>query len=243
MDSNNRIALDIFSKLIRRIEIDSEHNSELYRAVINNSFVSSYLGEMLEEMGLDLYLNEKDGIFIAPKPNNNIFGYSNKELKDELSLQNNGELYLTYFIIFTLISTFYIQSNYKTEVEYVTTKSLLDKVTEKLTPLADNCSLSGEYEASFRNINSIWEGIPESLIKDNENVNYDDKRSRTKIAFINRTMAFLIKQKLVIKDSNTSRYYITGRFEYMIEKFFDDSNTNSILIDLLEEEIRREGLK
>lgn len=243
MDSNNKTALEIFSKVIRRIKIDDNTNHELYRAVVTNSFVRAYLEEMLEEMGLDLYVNDKNGVFIAPKPNNDIFGYKNEELRGELLLKNNSELYLTYFIIFTLISTFYIQSNYKTQVEYVTTKSLLDKVNDKLKPLSDSCTLSGEYESSFKKLYSTWESFPESLRKDNENVNYDDNRGRTQIGFINRTMSFLIKQDLVLRDSPTGRYYITGRFEYMIERFFDDSNTNTVLMDLLDKEIERERLQ
>lgn len=243
MDANNKVALEVFSKVIRRIKIDDNTNQDLYKSVIANSFVRSYLEEMLDEMGLDLYVDEKIGVFVASKPNNYVFGYKNEEIKDELGLKNNSELYLSYFVIFTLISTFYIQSNYKTQVEFVTTKSLIDKVTEKLTPLSENCVITGEYEASFKALNTIWESMPESLKKDNENVNYDESRGRTKIGFINRIMTFLINQDLVIKESQTSRYYITGRFEHMIERFFDDSKTNSTLIELLEEEIDREGLR
>ncbi|MDU1314241.1 MAG: DUF6063 family protein [Clostridium septicum] len=243
MDTNNKTALDIFSKVIRKIKIDDNTNHELYIAVVTNSFVRSYLEEMLEEMGLDLYVNERNGVFIAPKPNNDIFGYKNEGLRSELLLKNNSELYLTYFIIFTLISTFYIQSNYKTQVEYVTTKSLLDKVNEKLKPLSDSCIISGDYEASFKKLYAIWESFPESLRKDNETVSYDDVRGRTQIGLINRTMNFLIKQSLVMKDSPTGRYYITGRFEYMIERFFDDSNTDTVLMDLLDKEIERERLR
>lgn len=243
MDSNSKVALEVFSKVIRRIKIDENVNQDLYRAVLTNSFVRSYLEEILDEMGLDLYVNEKNGVFIGPKPNNNVFGYKNDELRNELGLKNNSELYLTYFVIFTLISIFYIQSNYKTQVEFVTTKSLLDKVTEKLKPLSENCVINGEYEASFKMLNEIWESMPESLMKDSENVNYSDARGKTQTGFINRTMNFLIKQDLVVKDIHTSRYYITGRFEYMIERFFDDSNTNVVLMELLEEEIDREGLR
>ena len=243
MDANNKVALEVFSKVIRKVKINENTNYDLYRAVMTNSFVRAYLEEMLEEMGLDLYVDEKNGVFVAAKPNNNIFGYKNDELRSELSLKNNSELYLTYFVIYTLISVFYIQSNYKTQVEFVTTKSLIDKVTEKLTPLSDNCVISGDYEASFKMLNATWIGLAESSKKDNENVNFEDVRSKSQIGFVNRTLIFLMKQDLVVKDTQTARYYITGKFEHMIERFFDDSSTNAILMELLDEEIDREGLR
>ncbi|MDU5107840.1 DUF6063 family protein [Clostridium sp.] len=241
MDSNTKIVLDIFTKLIRNIKINNTVNSDLLRVLITNSFVRADLEEILDMMDLTLFVTEKEGAFVSAKPNNTVFGFKNEELRNNLTLRNNTELYLVYFIIFTMISTFYVQSNYRTQVEYITTKSLLDKVEEKLKPLSDGCKIPSEYEASFKKLYSTWDGVAETLRKDKDIVNYDEKRGQSKISFINRTLDFLIKQGLVTKDSQTSRYYITGKFEGMIEQFFDDSNTNTVLMDLLNEQIEREG--
>ncbi|MGU8835477.1 DUF6063 family protein [Clostridium perfringens] len=241
MDENYKIALEIFTKVIRNIPINEKNNEDLYNALTRNSFVMTCLEELLSMLDLDLYINETDGVFVAAKPNNTIFGYKNQELKEKIGLRYNSELYLAYFIMYSVISTFYIQSNYRTQVEFITSKSLLDNVEEKLKALSENCNLSVEYESSFKNLYSVWSGMPESAIKDKDDVNFDEKRGKTKLSIVNKTLDFLVEQGFMDKDEHTSRFSINSKFEFVIERFFEDSNTNQVLIDLLEEEKEKIG--
>lgn len=244
MDANYKVAIEIFTKVIRNIPVNEKSNQELYRMLITNSFVKANLEEILNMLDLDLYISEVDGVFVVTKPNNTIFGYKNQELKEEIGLRNNGELYLAYFIMYSVIATFYIQSNYRTQVEFITSKSLLDNVEEKLKALSDNCKLGVEYESSFKNLYSIWDTMSESAVKDKEEVNFDEGRGKTKLAIINKTLSFLVKQGLMEKDEHTSRFSITSKFEFVIERFFEDTNTNPMLMELLEEEEQKmEGEK
>lgn len=241
MDSNTRTALEIFSCVVRNIPVNGKQNSELFSILKRDSFVESELREIVDMFELDLYMNEEDGVFAVPKVQNKIFGYTNEELKAQIGLKNNTELYLCYFIVYCTISTFYIQNNFRTQAEYVQPISLQNKVNDRLKTLSENCDLGVEEQTSFKKLYTVWTneyGTSSQSSKDTININ--DKRSKSQLALVNKTLTFLVDNKYMVKDEHNISYSITTRFEFIVERFFDESQGK--LQDMLDKELHAEGL-
>jgi hypothetical protein len=241
MDSNTKMALEIFSNMIRNVPVNEKINKDLYRSLLTNSIVAAELDEIVEMFQLELYITETEGAFVIAKANNKVFGYTNEELRSRLGAKNNKELYLCYFVIYCVIATFYIQSNYRTYVEYITSKSLLDRVEDKLTALATNTNIENVDDSSFKDMHKYWMNeMNESNNRNKETVDFNEKRGKTRLTLINKTLAFLVENKYMDKDEYTSRYSITPKFEYIVERFFDDAETKTVLQRLLDEEIEEQ---
>ena len=238
MDSNTKVALEILAKLVMNETINDKENKDLYKIIQTNYSVVNELQEMVELYELELYITDAAGIFIIPKINNKVFGYTNEELRHKLNVKNNKELYLSYFSIYCVISTFYIQSNYRTQVEYIDAKSLLNKVENRLRVLSNNADILSQKDFSFSEMYNYWTNeINESSSKNKERVDFSEKRGKTRIALINKTLLFLVDHQYMYKDEYTDRYSISKKFEYIIERFFDDVNTKTVLQELIDEEI------
>ncbi|MBE6049691.1 MAG: hypothetical protein E7214_03275 [Clostridium sp.] len=239
MDSNTKTALEIFSYLIRGIKVNNKNNKDLYRALLTNSIVNEELHEIVNMHDLELYVTDREGAFVIAKANNKVFGYTNDELRNKLGIKSNKELYLGYFIIYSIISSFYIQSNYKTQVEYITSMSLLNTVEKKLAAISSNDSLIETNEDhTFKAMYNYWSTeLIESNNKNKETVDFNEKRGKTRLSLINRILFFLVENEYMDKDEFTNRYSITSKFESIIERFFDDAETKTVLQKLLDEEI------
>ena len=91
-------ALDIVSALINGEEIRRNgENAGLYEEFALGTQVYDEVKLILKKLNLDLY-EYRDGLYITAGDNNQIFGYTNEELKRELGIKRNRELYLCYFI-------------------------------------------------------------------------------------------------------------------------------------------------
>lgn len=239
MDSNTKTSLEIFSYLIRGIKVNNKVHKDLYKTLLTNSLVNEELHEIVDMHDLELYITDKEGAFVVAKANNKVFGYSNEELRNKLGIKSNKELYLCYFIIYSVISSFYIQTNYRTQVEYVTSMSLLNTVEKRLSAIANNkTSLDSSEDHSFKAMYKYWDSeLIESNNRNKESVDFNEKRGKTRLSLINRTLAFLVDNEYMEKDEFTNRYSITSKFEAIIERFFDDAETKTVLQKLLDEEI------
>ena len=57
----------------------------------------------LKKMNLDIY-EYKNSLYVSAGQNNPVFGYTNEELRKELGVKLNRELYLAYFVIYNTIT-------------------------------------------------------------------------------------------------------------------------------------------
>lgn len=74
-------------------------------------------------MNLNIY-EYNNGLYISVKENNNVFGYSNEELRQELGVKVNKDLYMAYFVIYNTITEFYSDTISSTYAEFVKLKML-----------------------------------------------------------------------------------------------------------------------
>lgn len=212
-------ALEIFSSLITGEEISrtSKETSSLYDEYIDNPQVYDIVTLMCKKMNLSLY-EYKDTLYISPGNGNKIFGYSNEELKKEIGIKVNRELYLCYFVMYGVVTRFYTDSASETFTEYVRSEDIINAVDSMLDSTLKSInllSLDDVKENSFRAICGLWEELP--LIVSEENTTVKAARG-SKAGFVKMVFNFMEKQKLLYE--NDGRYYPTNRLKALMENYF-----------------------
>lgn len=210
-------ALDIVSILLNGGEISKKENIILYEEYENNTEVFDMVRKVFKKMNINLY-EYNYGLYISAGENNKVFGYSNEELKKEMGIKLNRELYLCYFIIYIIITRFYKDSSNYTFVEYIKLEDVVCAMDNALKSITDDLKVLNMEEVevnSFKEIALTWEDMP--IIGQGETT----RASRgSKSGFVKLTLNFLVNQELLIEED--SRYYPRDRFKALIENYFDE---------------------
>lgn len=210
-------ALDIVSILLNGGEISKKENIILYEEYENNTEVFDMVRKVFKKMNINLY-EYNYGLYISAGENNKVFGYFNEELKKEMGIKLNRELYLCYFIIYIIITRFYKDSSNYTFVEYIKLEDVVCAMDNALKSITDDLKVFNMEEIevnSFKEIALTWEDMP--IIGQGETT----RASRgSKSGFVKLTLNFLVNQELLIEED--SRYYPRDRFKALIENYFDE---------------------
>lgn len=211
-------ALDIVSVLITGGEIKkTNENAGLYGEFTTNSGVYDMVISILKKFNISLY-EYNYGLYVSPGDNNKIFGFSNDELKKELGVRLNRELYLCYFIIYNIITKFYNSSGSSTFIEYVKLEDIITAVDMNLKNITGNLiSLSMEdiEQDSFKEIALVWEDMP--VTTSEENMKRASRGSKS--GFVKLVLNFLVGQKLLLESEG--RYYPKDKFKAIIQEYFE----------------------
>ena len=214
-------ALEITSKLLMGESVDEKgSNALLYEEYSHNAEVYDILMQILKKLDIKLY-EYNNSLFISAGTNNKIFGFSNEELKKIMGLRLNKELFLTYFIMYNMITEFYKDSSNSTYLEYLRVDDVIKAVNASLAGLIDHRMgiVMEEAEAdSFKAIALLWDEMPD-VSSDDRNGVRAARNSRS--GFVKLTFNFLISQNLFTE--NEERYYPTGRFRAIAQNYFEDN--------------------
>lgn len=219
-DKNLSKALDIISALIigEDISRDNKETAGLYEEYTSNAEVFDITNAICKKLNLSLYEYEYS-MFVSPGENNKVFGYSNDELKKEIGIKLNRELYLCYFIIYNVIIWFYNDTGSYTFNEYIKVEDLINSVDSSLSETIKDLTvfnLSEVEENSFKMISLVWEDLPMVISEETT-----AKAARgSKYGFVKMTLNFLIKQDLIIE--NEGRYYPKKRLKALAKCYFEE---------------------
>ncbi len=221
MDNRNlEKALDIVSKLITGENVSEKGaNASYYQEYSNNAEVYDIVHMSLKKMNLNLY-EYNNGLYISAGENNTVFGYSNEELRKELGIRLNRELYLAYFVIYNTITEFYNDTSTAKYAEFVRIEDVISNVDKSVTGIIDKRAgivLDEIAENSFKQIALSWEELPAISSDDNTGVR---AARNSKAGFVKMVFNFLVMQELFVESRD--RYYPTDRFRALIENYFDD---------------------
>lgn len=217
-DKEMDTALEIVSLLISREPVSKDKNTSLYEDYQNNGEVYDMVQRVIRKLNMNLY-EYNYGLYISAGENNRVFGYTNEELKKEIGVKLNRELYLCYFIIYTIITRFYKDSRNYTFTEYVKTEDVISGVDITLSQIVKDMKVLNleEVEAnSFKEIALTWEDIP--VIGSGEAINRASRGSKS--GFVKLVFNFMVAQELMI--DNEGRYYPTDRLRALIENYYDN---------------------
>lgn len=213
-------ALDIVAKLINGEEIsrDEKNTKSLYEDYTTNAEIYDITNSICKKLNVSLYEYEYS-LYASAGENNRVFGYSNDELKKEIGVKLNRELFLCYFIIYNVVTWFYNDTGSYTFNEYIKIHDLIHSVDGSLAGVTSQLSvvaLNEVEENSFKMIALLWEDLP---IMSNEDTNARAARG-SKYGFSKMTLNFLIKQGLVIESEG--RYYPKKRLKALVQNYFEE---------------------
>lgn len=212
-------ALDITSKLIMGEEISRNTNIALYEEYNSNSQVYTCVHAILKKMNLDIY-EFNYALYVSPGENNRIFGYKNEELRRELGLKSNKELFLCYYIIYNIIMEFYTDTTTYNYVEFVKMEDVIATVDGSVSSIVDLSTgivLDEVEENSFKQIALMWHDLQAMSVEDSADVR---AARNSKSGYVKIVFNFLESQKLFTQVEG--RYYPTDRFRALIENYFDN---------------------
>lgn len=220
MDSRSLTkALDIAAKLIQGEEIGREKNRSLYEEYNTNPEVYEILSELLKKWNLSLY-EYQDTLYLSPGENNRVFGYSNEELKRELGIRLNKELYLCYFIIYIILMRFYSDTGSYNYTEYIRIADIVTDVDKKLGQIMDSLQIFVKEEVeeeSFKAIAMLWADLPVAL-RDEQQVR---AVKTTRSGFVKLVLNFMTAQQLLSEAQE--RYYPRKRLQALAENYFEEN--------------------
>lgn len=213
-------ALDIVSKLISGEEVSERGaNASYYQEYNNNAEVYDIVNMSIRKMNLNLY-EYNSGLYISAGENNTVFGYSNEDLRKELGIRVNKELYLAYFIIYNTITEFYNDSISTTYAEWVRVEDVIDNVDKVCSMIVDKRAgiiMDEIEENSFKQIALSWEELPATTVEDQSGFR---AAKNSKAGFVKMVFNFLVSQELFVE--NQGRFYPTDRFKALVENYFDE---------------------
>ena len=135
-------SLDIVARLINGDEIsrDDKNGRELYEEYTTNSQIYDITNSICKKLNISVYEYE-NSIFASAGENNRVFGYSNDELKKEIGVRLNKELFVCYFIIYNVITWFYNDTDNQTFNEYVKIEDIIKTVDAALSGVVNELSV------------------------------------------------------------------------------------------------------
>jgi len=217
-DKNLSKALDIVSALVMGDEVSRNgRNATLYNEYSTNGDVYDMVLLVFKKLNINIY-EYNYSLYITAGDNNRIFGYTNEELRKELGIKLNRELYMCYFIMYNIISTFYPDSASYTYVEYVKVEDIIASVDSSLSQVIGSLkvlALDAVEENSFKEIGLVWEDMP--VAGSEEGVLRASRGS--KAGMVKLVFNFFVNQGLLLEADG--RYYPKEKFKALTENYFD----------------------
>lgn len=214
-------ALDIYAALITGKEVSrmNPDTRELYEEYYSNSAVYDIVTKMMKKLNLNVY-EYNDSIHMTAGEGNRIFGYTNDDMKRQLGLRLNKELYTVYFIMYNILLLFYQDSASYQVKEYVKPEDVMEQVGTYLSAITSDLSVYSMdelEEESFKTIALLWDELP-MVTSDDREKNRASRASRT--GYVKLTFNFLVEQRLFVAVED--RYYPTDRFKAIVENYFEE---------------------
>lgn len=212
-------AMDIFAHLITGEVIGKTSHADLYEAYTSQAEVYDILDAVLKKSNLRLY-EYRNALYVTAGDQNRVFGYTNDELKKAIGLRLNRELFLSYFIIYDVMTLFYENSVSDAVITYIRTDTVIASVTSLLSGVLSGLPaiVQNEIEEnSFRTLALLWDGLP--MVTENEDVSTLKAARGSKTGFVKLVFNFLISQRLFVESGG--KYYITDRMRALMENYYD----------------------
>ncbi len=219
-ERNMSKALEVVARLINGDEIsrDDKESKSLYEEYTTNAEVYDITQAICKKLNLSVYEYEY-AVYVSAGENNRIFGYSNDELKKEIGVKLNKELFVCYFIIYNVVTWFYHDTESGTFNEYIKIEDVINAVDGTLAGVTGELSvvaLNEVEENSFKMIALLWEDLP---LMTSEETSVRAARG-SKYGFVKMTLNFLIRQDLMLESEG--RYYPKKRFRALVKNYFEE---------------------
>ena len=209
-------AINLFNKLLQHGQINIKDNADLY-----NDYVDTETYELLIKIAgtSNVFIKKVDEIiYLLPNIDNDLFGFSDKEIKDGLySGTNKSDLYLFQYIIIVILGKFYSSTGDNPKLlTHISINDLLNHITSSLDVVNKDENIGeieNTYEINIKALSIKWDGL---LIQDD----VVKASLKTKRGILLRTIKFLENEKLVNYYENEDIIKTTRRCDDIMKSFF-----------------------
>lgn len=209
-------AINLFNKLLQHGQINIKDNTDLY-----NDYVDTETYELLIKIAgtSNVFIKKVDEIiYLLPNIDNDLFGFSDKEIKEGLySGTNKSDLYLFQYIIIVILGKFYSSTGDNPKLlTHISINDLLNHITSSLDVVNKDENIGeieNTYEINIKALSIKWDGL---LIQDD----VVKASLKTKRGILLRTIKFLENEKLVNYYENEDIIKTTRRCDDIMKSFF-----------------------
>ncbi|HAX73753.1 MAG TPA: hypothetical protein DCY20_09555 [Firmicutes bacterium] len=221
----------IFYKLLVEREISEEKEKELYYAYTSSERVTNLVKSQGEIAGsvVERYGNT---IYLIPKEDNDVLGYSKKELKKELCKSNgtDKDYYLSQFVILTLLVEFYDgQGKSSKGRDFLRVGELQNVVANRLKEGASYLEEEAQLKAGIA-FSNMLEAF--GALKSDEK---GSKSKTTKEGFMHHILLFLQRQGLVEYIEADEMITTTKKLDQFMDYNLLNKNHYQRVLTMLEE--------
>lgn len=222
-------AINLFNKLLQYGQIDTK-DTELY-----NSYLDMETYEILIKIAetSNVIIKKIDQtIYLLPNIDNELFGFSDKEIKENLYSQTTKEdLYLFQYITIMILGKFYSSTGDNPKLlTHLSINDLINQVTSALSIVnkEENVDdLETAYDINIKKLFNKWDGLltQEDFIRSS---------LRTKRGVLQRTIKFLESEKLINYYENEDIIKTTKRCDDIMRAFFLNYDRKEKIYEYLE---------
>lgn len=230
-------ALRITNLLLQNKPIGIISEYDLYTLYISDMTVQELVYTILESYGVTL-IEYKKSLYVSPGIDNVLFGYKNEELRNMMNLETNKELYLCYFIMYSVMTIFYKESSFATYKDYITSTEVVDRVTATLEAFTVE-EISKEESFAFSTLKTFWEDLTQISLHQTEENLESLRRTNSHFFFVTRSLHFLTMQNLLVKNEKERNYMPTEKFKALIANYFDNRDVKNALMHYSETLLQR----
>ncbi|MED0939883.1 DUF6063 family protein [Bacillus mobilis] len=235
-------AFELFLVFLRKGKIE-KNEGDLYQ-LYDKEQVQDILHQLIEKKANMKIFEAKDGLYIVPNMDNEIFSYSNEELRIKMKLKNNRELYLAYFAMLAVVSKFYNSEDQTLSTRvYVTIEDVestinyhIEQFEKSIKEFDDTEDLADFYDLDIDGIVKTWNGLRV----------YDEKAKNIELTEKNR-IGFLLKVFRFMQEENLFivREYkeieLTEKLKRIVTSYYFNSFRKEQLMNLLQKSDGRVG--
>lgn len=234
LNESTQKSMMIIKELLIGNEVSDLKNRDIKEIYKLESSVANEIDEILDIFDLDMFEGQEGELFIVPRVENIIFGYKNEEMRNMLKVETNLELYLSYFIIYCLMTMFYKDTTGRTGREFLSVDDLCEEVNLKLELLKSSLEDEKISVSELDNpegcqaLIDYWFNKTPDTNLNSATVNEKDYKSKSKIGYCNRVLLFFENQNLLFFDKMTYKYSPKDKFKTVVIHAYTNSNYNYV---------------
>lgn len=223
-------AVNLFNNLLQYGEININDNSELYNYYIDTE-TYEILIKIAETSNVTIKKVEET-IYLLPNMDNDLYGFSDREIRDSLySGTNKVDLYLFQYIVLLILGKFYSSTGDTPKLlTDISINDLINYISTSLNVVNkydDIDAIESTYKINIKSLFNKWDGL----------LMHDDivKASlRTKRGVLLRTIKFLEQQKLITYHEPEDIIKTTKRCDDIMKSFFLNYDRKEKIYNFLE---------
>ncbi|MQL52814.1 hypothetical protein GFC01_11180 [Desulfofundulus thermobenzoicus] len=226
-------ALTLLRELLKEPVVNRENNGSLILRVQQDPDVLNLWQEVLEPVfGIKLLHAGDEFYLTAGMEEDSIFNYSNAELRDQLKVDTNTELYLCSFIVLTLLAALYNSDDTtgpsRDFIPLAELERLVSSNFQALLAREDVEELENRARMNLVEPARLWNDLalqrPEAV---------RPRSTNTRWGYLLRTLAFLEEHRLV-KIYDNRQVYPLPRLNSMVAHYYNHQQRKNLILELLQ---------